>query len=80
MPKMSSNFPSTIVFFVISAESLRIAKASNNLNHSLLQLNYLLPIGARRDSPMKKEIALFWHFLTNIHDRLKMFVKVIKKC
>ena len=41
MPDMSINVPSSIVYSVIVAESLRIARA---LNNSLQQFCYLLPV------------------------------------
>ena len=39
-----SNVPSSIVYSAIGAESLRIARASNNPEHSPQQLNHLLPV------------------------------------
>ena len=44
MPGRSSNLPSSIVYSTIGAESLKIVRASNNLNHSSQQLNHLLPV------------------------------------
>ena len=44
MPGKSSNLPSSIVYSTIGAESLKIARACNNLNHSSQQLNHLLPV------------------------------------
>ena len=44
IPNTSRNSLSIIGFSIISSKSLRIAKASNNLSHSLQQLNYLLLI------------------------------------
>ena len=41
MPDMTINVPSSIVYSVIVAESLRIARA---LNNSLQQFYYLLPV------------------------------------
>ena len=40
----SSNVPSTIVYSAIDAESLRIARVSNNPEHSPQQLNHLFPV------------------------------------
>ena len=44
MPDKSSNVPSGIVYSAIGTESLRIARASNNPEHSPQQLNHLLPV------------------------------------
>ena len=44
MPDKSSNLPSSIVYSTFGAESLKIARACNNLNHSSQQLNHLLPV------------------------------------
>ena len=44
IPDKSSDVPSSIVYSAIGAESLRIARASNNPEHSPQQLNHLLPV------------------------------------
>ena len=44
MQDKSSNVPSSIVYSVISAESLRTDRASISLTHSTQQSNNLLPV------------------------------------
>ena len=52
MPDKSSNVPSSIVYSAIGAESLGIARASNNPESQ--QLNHLLPVLAGRGYPLEK--------------------------
>ena len=52
MPDKSSNVPSNIVYSAIGAESLGIARASNNPESQ--QLNHLLPVLAGRGYPLEK--------------------------
>ena len=44
LPDKSSNIPSSVVYSAIGAESLRIARASNNPESFSKQLNHLLPV------------------------------------
>ena len=44
MPDKSSNVPSSIVYSAIGAESLRIARTSNNPESFSTKLNHLLPV------------------------------------
>ena len=54
MPDKSINVPSSTTSSFIGAELLRIARASNILNHSPLQLNHLLAVWVGRESPLKE--------------------------
>ena len=54
MPGKSSNVPSSIVYSVIGAKSLKIARASNNPDHSPQQLNHLLPEWVGRGYQLEK--------------------------
>ena len=54
MPDKSSNVPSSIVYSAIGAESLRIARTSNNPESFSTKLNHLLPVWAGRGYPLEK--------------------------
>ena len=54
LPDKSSNIPSSVVYSAIGAESLRIARASNNPESFSKQLNHLLPVWASRGYPLEK--------------------------
>ena len=54
MPDMSSNVPPSIVYSTICAESLRIARTSNNLEPFSTAFKPLFPIRAGRGYPLRK--------------------------
>ena len=82
MPDKSSNVPSSIVYSAIGAESLRIARASNN-PESFSTVKPLIARMSRQGVSIGKinsSILKFFKVLINITQILIMFVKVRKNC
>ena len=75
MPNKSSNVPSSIVYSAIRAESLRVARASNNPDSFSTAIKPLIVRMSRQGVSIGKINCVF---LTNITHIFIMFVKVSK--
>ena len=78
MPDKSSNVPSSIVHSPTGAESLRIARASNNFESFSAAVKPLIARMSRQGVPIQNINSSILNFLTNIIQILIMFVKVSK--
>ena len=66
MPEKSSNVPSRIVYFAIGAESLRIARASNNPESFSTPIKPLIARMSRQRVSIGKINSSILKFFTNI--------------
>ena len=66
MPEKSSNVPSSIVYSAIGAESLRIARASNNLESFSTAIKPLIARMSRQWVPIGKINSFILKFLNKL--------------
>ena len=91
MPEKSSNVPSSIVYSAIGAESLRIARASNNPESFSTAIKPLIACMSRQGVPIQKINSSILNFFNKHHsdfnnvcqskqEFLNLISKIINTC